>query len=58
MLMKKTTKKAIKLYKKYDYAINYSDWLIILSMKKEGISDIISFDNDFNKIKKINNITL
>lgn len=54
----KDYKKAIKLYKKYDYAINYSDWLIILSMKKEGISDIISFDNDFNKVKKINNITL
>lgn len=51
-------KKAIKLYKKYDYAINYSDWLIILSMKKEGITDILSFDDDFNKIKEINNISI
>lgn len=51
-------KKAIKLYKKYDYTINYSDWLIILSMKKEGITDILSFDDDFNKIKEINNISI
>lgn len=51
-------KKAIKLYKKYNYTINYSDWLIILSMKKEGITDILSFDDDFNKIKEINNISI
>ena len=51
-------KRAIKLYKKYDYSISYSDWLIILSMEKEGLTDIISFDNDFNKIKKINNISI
>ena len=51
-------KKAIKLYKKYDYTINYSDWLIILSMKKEGITDILSFNDDFNKIKEINNISI
>lgn len=51
-------KKAIKLYKKYDYLINYSDWLIILSMEKEGLTDILSFDNDFNKVKEINNISI
>lgn len=51
-------KKAIKLYKKYDYSINYSDWLIILSMEKEGLTDILSFDNDFNKVKEINNISI
>ena len=51
-------KKAIALYRKFDYTINYSDWLIILSMKNHGIKNIISFDNDFNKIKEINNITI
>jgi len=51
-------KKAIKLYKKYDYTINYSDWLIILSMEREGLTDIISFDGDFNKVNNINNISV
>lgn len=51
-------KKAIKLYKKYNYTLNYNDWLIILSMEKKGITDIISFDNDFNKVKEINNILI
>ena len=51
-------KRAIKLYKKYDYSISYSEWLIILSMEKEGLTDILSIDNDFNNIKKINNISI
>lgn len=49
-------KKALSLYKKCNYNINYSDLLIILSMKEHGIKNILSFDSDFSKIRSINNI--
>lgn len=45
---------AIVLMEQYNYDINYSDCLIILTMYKNGIDTIVSFDDDFNHI---NNIT-
>ena len=47
---------ALDLYRMYDYNINFSDLLIALSMKDNGIKNILSFDRDFFKIKGIINI--
>ncbi len=47
---------AIKLMETYKYTMNYSDCLILLTMEKNNINTIISFDNNFDKIKGIKRI--
>lgn len=49
---------AIQLYKYYGYNVNYSDCLILLTMEHCDLNDIVSFDDDFNKIDGINNFTI
>lgn len=49
---------AIQLYKSYGYNVNYSDCLILLTMEHCNLNDIVSFDDDFNKIDGINNFTI
>ncbi len=46
-------KNAVDIYLNYDSSINYSDCTILVSMQKNKIDKIISFDSDFNKIKGI-----
>ena len=47
---------AIKLMQDYKYTINYSDCLILLSMVKNEINTIVSFDSDFNRVDGIKRI--
>ena len=47
---------AIRLMQDYKYTINYSDCLILLSMVKNGITTIVSFDSDFNRVDGIKRI--
>jgi len=49
-------KNAIALMKKYKYSINYNDCLILLTMEKNDITHIVSFDSDFDKAKNIKRI--
>jgi predicted nucleic acid-binding protein len=42
---------AIDIYLNYDSAINYSDCTILTTMFQNGISKIVTFDSDFEKIK-------
>ena len=42
---------AIKLCKYYNNSINYSDCLILVTMKKLNINKIVSFDSGFKKVK-------
>lgn len=46
-------KEAIDLYLHYDSAINYSDCTILSTMFQNNISQILSFDSDFEKIQGI-----
>lgn len=49
---------ALNLCKQYDYSVNYSDCTIIKTMEKYNVSNILSFDGDFDKVKGINRIYL
>lgn len=42
---------AADLFKYYDSSINFSDCTILQSMHKFGINKIVSFDDDFSKVK-------
>lgn len=44
---------AMKCVLKYDGTISLADCLAILLMKKRGITEIFSFDDDFDKIEGI-----
>ena len=46
-------KNAVDIYLNYDSSINYSDCTILVSMQKNKIDKILSFDSDFNKINGI-----
>lgn len=46
----------LELFKYYDKSINFSDCTILQTMQKNNISNIVSFDSDFDKIKGINRI--
>lgn len=46
-------KEVIDLYLHYDSAINYSDCTILSTMFQNNISQILSFDSDFEKIQGI-----
>lgn len=48
--------KAITLMQKYKYSINYSDCLILITMLKNNVNSIVSFDSDFNRIDGIKRI--
>lgn len=56
-LTKNDYKKALKYYKYYNTAINFSDCTILVTMNKYKTNQVISFDSDFNKIKGIINIS-
>ena len=49
--------KAIALYKYYNKSINFSDCTILVSMENNMISNIVSFDGDFDKVQGINRIS-
>ena len=49
-------KKALEKFEYYNYAINFSDCLILITMEKFKVNKIVSFDSDFDKIKGINRI--
>ena len=49
---------SFKLWKQYDYSINYSDCTIVHTMQKYGVVNILSFYGDFDKINGINMIYL
>lgn len=42
---------SVNLSKYYDSSINFSDCTVLQSMQKLGINKIVSFDEDFYKIK-------
>lgn len=42
---------AMELFYYYDSSINFSDCTILQSMQKLGINKIVSFDDDFLKVK-------
>ena len=48
---------AIDIYLNYDSAINYSDCTILTTMFQNGISKIVTFDSDFEKIRGIHRIS-
>ena len=50
-------KAAMDLFWYYDGAINFSDCTILRSMQNHGITRIVSFDSDFDKIKGIQRIS-
>jgi predicted nucleic acid-binding protein len=45
--------KTRKTYLKYDGTLSLADCVAVLIMKKYGISEIVSFDSDFDKVKGI-----
>ena len=42
---------SFKLLKKYKFDVNYSECTIVTSMIKHNVDYIVSFDNDFDRIK-------
>lgn len=50
--------KALETCKYYNYSVNYSDCTIVNTMQHYKINNIVSFDDDFDKIKGINRIYL
>ena len=50
-------RKVMRLYKFYNFSINFSDCTILVSMQKHGISKIITTDSDFDKIRGIQRIS-
>lgn len=49
---------SFKLWKQYNFSVDFSDCTIVHTMQKYNISNILSFDGDFDKIKGINMIYL
>jgi hypothetical protein len=49
--------KAIELYGYYNKSINFSDCTMLVTMQKYNITNIVSFDSDFDKINGINRIS-
>ena len=55
-LSKEDYKKAMELFRFYNHAIHFADCTILVSMQKHGITRIVTFDSDFDKIHWINRI--
>lgn len=49
---------SLEMCKYYNYSVNYSDCTIIKTMEKYNVTNIVSFDGDFDKVKGINRIYL
>lgn len=47
---------AMEIFVKYDSNISFFDSMYIYLMKKENITEIISFDSDFDRVNGINRI--
>lgn len=56
-LTEKDYMESIELYKYYNKSINFSDCTILVTMQKYNITNIVSFDSDFDKINGINRIS-
>lgn len=48
--------KSMKTFIKYDTYLSLADCLNIETMKEKGIYEIVSFDNDFDRVKEIQRI--
>ena len=48
---------AFGLFKYYNKSINFADCTILQSMQNHGITKIVSFDGDFDKVKGIERIS-
>lgn len=48
---------AIDLFKYYNKSINFSDCTILQSMQKNNVTNIVSFDSDFDKISGISRLS-
>lgn len=47
---------AMEIFVKYDSKISFFDSMYIYLMKKENITEILSFDSDFDRVNGINRI--
>ena len=47
---------AMKIFKHYNFSINFSDCTILKTMQDNNINKIVSFDSDFDKIKGIDRV--
>ena len=56
-LTEKDYMESIELYKYYNKSINFSDCTILVTMQKYNITNIVSFDSDFDKISGVNRIS-
>ena len=50
--------KALSKFKYYNYAVNFSDCIILTTMEKYHVNKIASFDDDFDKVGGIHRIYL
>ena len=55
-LTSKDYEDVVKLFKHYNYSVNFSDCTILKTMIDNKVDTIISFDSDFDKIKGIHRI--
>lgn len=49
---------ALQICKNYNFSVNYSDCTILKTMIKYNVNTVVSFDDDFDKIKGINRFYL
>ena len=49
---------ALQICKNYNFSVNYSDCTILNTMIEYDVNTVVSFDDDFDKIKGINRFYL
>ncbi len=57
-LTSKDYDKALQICKNYNFSLNYSNCTILNTMIEYNVNTIVSFDDDFDKIKNINRFYL
>lgn len=57
-LVKEDYIKSMEYFKYYNASLNFSDCTILVSMLKNNVNKIVSFDDDFDKIQGIKRIYL
>ena len=55
-LKKSDYEEAVNIYSYYNGSINYSDCLILKTMQDNNINKILSYDDDFDKINRLQRI--
>lgn len=55
-LSKQDYEKSLQLFRHYGRSINFADCTILQSMQNHGITRIVSFDSDFDKINGLQRI--